>query len=179
MHPLEFEGKRPGVVVLHSTVRHTIRQPAGVEGKPEKAFGLKLARRGYVAICPRCFLWTSDLSTSYQQHVDAFRARHPKSRGMARMLYDAVAAVDILAALPEVDVDRLGAVGHSLGAKEVPLPGCIRPTNSGRQSVAKEESARPVPIGMQRGTLGRRFGKHRSTVNITNCWLWPRRGRFC
>jgi hypothetical protein len=38
---------------------------------------------------------------------------------MAKMLFDSVVAVDILAARPEVDPGRLGAVGHSLGAKEV------------------------------------------------------------
>ena len=38
---------------------------------------------------------------------------------MAKMLYDAVVAVDILCSLPEVDSQRLAAVGHSLGAKEV------------------------------------------------------------
>ncbi|MFH1268460.1 MAG: dienelactone hydrolase family protein, partial [Planctomycetota bacterium] len=108
-----------GVVALHSTVNHTIRQPAGVEGKPEKAFGLKMARRGYVVFCPRCFLWSSDLSIPYMEHVQRFRARHPGSKGMAKMLFDAVVALDVLAGLPEVDPKRLGAVGHSLGAKEV------------------------------------------------------------
>jgi hypothetical protein len=34
-------------------------------------------------------------------------------------LYDGLVAVDILAKLPMVDPNRLGAVGHSLGAKEV------------------------------------------------------------
>ena len=34
------------------------------------------------------------------------------------MLYDSLVAVDILAALPEVDAARIGCVGHSLGAKE-------------------------------------------------------------
>lgn len=38
---------------------------------------------------------------------------------MARMLYDALVATDILAAMPEVDAKRIGCVGHSLGAKEV------------------------------------------------------------
>jgi len=109
----------PAAIVLHSTNRLTIRQPAGVEGEPEKAFGLKLAQRGFVAICPRCFLWSDDLSISYQRHVEDFRARHPDSRGMAKMLYDAVVAVDVLCSLPEVDPERLAAVGHSLGAKEV------------------------------------------------------------
>ncbi len=109
----------PGVVALHSTVAHTIRQPAGVEGRPEKAFGLKMARRSYVAFCPRCFLWSNDPSIGYQEHVARFRARHPNSKGMAKMLYDAMVAVDVLASLPEVDSGRIGAVGHSLGAKEV------------------------------------------------------------
>jgi pimeloyl-ACP methyl ester carboxylesterase len=37
---------------------------------------------------------------------------------MAKMLHDATRAVDLLAARPEVDPRRLGAIGHSLGAKE-------------------------------------------------------------
>ena len=34
------------------------------------------------------------------------------------MLYDAMRGVDVLASLPDVDADRIGAIGHSLGAKE-------------------------------------------------------------
>jgi pimeloyl-ACP methyl ester carboxylesterase len=37
---------------------------------------------------------------------------------MAKMLNDAQCAVDVLASLPEVDPERIGALGHSLGAKE-------------------------------------------------------------
>ncbi|MCH8923175.1 MAG: dienelactone hydrolase family protein [Planctomycetes bacterium] len=117
--PLKIAGRVPGVVVLHSTVDHTIRQPAGVQGKPQKAFGLKLARRGMVAICPRNFLWDGKTDNKYTEHVRRFHRRHPKSKGMARMLHDAQVATDILAALPQVDPQRLGSVGHSLGAKEV------------------------------------------------------------
>ena len=119
LKPAKAQGRQPGVLALHSTVRHTIRQPAGVEGKPEKAFGLKMARRGYVTFCPRCFLWSDDLSIPYVKHVERFRARHPGSKGMAKMLYDAQVALNVLAGLAEVDPRRLGAVGHSLGAKEV------------------------------------------------------------
>jgi dienelactone hydrolase len=118
LKPARIERPCPGAVVLHSTVRHTIRQPAGLEGEPEKAFGLKLAQRGWITFCPRCFLWSEDLSIPYLQHVERFRAGHPGSRGMAKMLYDAIVAVDILAAQPEVDPRRLATVGHSLGAKE-------------------------------------------------------------
>ena len=119
LKPARAERPCPGVVVLHSTVEHTIRQPAGVEGLPEKAFALKLARRGCVAFCPKNFLWTGDAKIGYQQQAQRLRDRHPGSKGMAKMLFDAMVAVDVLVGLPEVDPERLGAVGHSLGAKEV------------------------------------------------------------
>lgn len=116
LKPALADGRRPGVVVLHSTVDYTIRQPAGLEGPAEKHFGLKLAQRGMVAFCPRCFLWHDE--ADYETQVARFKERHPESRGMAKMLWDAVRAVDVLVSLAEVDPARIGAVGHSLGAKE-------------------------------------------------------------
>src|SRR5262249_35084423 len=50
---------------------------------------------------------------------DWFARRHTGVKGMAKMLFDATRAVDLLANLSEVDPARLGAIGHSLGAKEV------------------------------------------------------------
>jgi dienelactone hydrolase len=110
---------RPGVVVFHSTVEHSIRQPAGVEGKPEKAFGLKLAERGFVTLCPRNFLWPDNHHIDTEKQTALFQNRHPNSKGMAKMLLDAQVAVDLLLSLPGVDRNRIGAIGHSLGAKEV------------------------------------------------------------
>ena len=59
LRPVEPVKNAPGVVVFHSTVNHSIRQPAGVEGVKEKAFGLALAKQGFIAICPRNYLWTN------------------------------------------------------------------------------------------------------------------------
>jgi pimeloyl-ACP methyl ester carboxylesterase len=103
-------------VALHPTTAETIEPIAGVVGEPRQHLGLALAQRGFVVICPRCFLW-QDVK-NYQEAVDRFRERHPQTLGMHKMLYDAQRALDILAALPEVDAERIGAVGHSLGAKE-------------------------------------------------------------
>jgi dienelactone hydrolase len=116
--PAGAVGRLPGVVVLHSTVDYTIRQGAGLEGPPEAAWGLKLAERGMVAICPRCFLWTGNGKPNYLARVEEHKRRHPLSRGIAKMLYDAQRAVDLLCGLKEVDPERIGAAGHSLGAKE-------------------------------------------------------------
>ncbi len=119
LRPAEPQGLRPGVVVFHPTVNCSIREPAGLEGRPETAFGLNLARRGYVAFCPRNFLWSDNRTLAIDKELPRFRVRHPRSKGMAKMLFDGLVALDILAGLPGVDPKRLGAVGHSLGAKEV------------------------------------------------------------
>lgn len=115
----EGEGRgRPGAVVLHSTVDYTIRQPAGLEGPEDKFIGLHLARRGYVTFCPRNYLWQYGRAGKLTEAVDWLRKRHPGVTGMAKMLFDAVRAVDVLASQPDVDPKRIGAIGHSLGAKE-------------------------------------------------------------
>ena len=112
----KFPGARPGIVALHSTTNKTIDEIAGVDGRESRHLGMGLARRGFVVICPRCFLW-QDVA-SLPEAVDKFRQRHPDALGMHKMLYDARRAVDILAAQPGVNPQRIGAVGHSLGAKE-------------------------------------------------------------
>ena len=108
--------KRAGIVALHQTTNASIDEVAGVSGPDSMQIGLKLAKRGFIVFCPRCFLWQNakDLNDAVAKH----RERHPKSLGMAKMLYDAVRGVDVLESLPDVDAKRIGAVGHSLGAKE-------------------------------------------------------------
>ena len=118
IRPIKVNRPLPGVVVLHSTVDYTIRQGAGLEGDPAAHWGLKLAERGFVAICPRCFLWEDGAPPNLQGAVARHQRRHPNTRGMAKMLYDARRALDVLTTLPEVDPNRLAAAGHSLGAKE-------------------------------------------------------------
>lgn len=109
--------KRAGIVALHQTTNASIDEVAGVSGPDSMQIGLKLAKRGFVVFCPRCFLWqdAKDLNDAVAKH----RERHPQSLGMAKMLYDAMRGVDVLESLPDVDAKRIGAVGHSLGAKEV------------------------------------------------------------
>ena len=118
LHP-EPLGQQPraALVVLHSTTTDTIDEVAGVRGRESRALGLKFARQGFVVFCPRCFLW-QDASLDYHEAVARFQSRHPGTLGMRKMLSDAQCAVDVLASLPQVDPQRIGAAGHSLGAKE-------------------------------------------------------------
>lgn len=109
--------RRPGLIALHATTDRTNEPIAGVGGRDDEQLGLKLAMQGFVVICPKNFLWQD--AKSLNDAVAQFRQRHPGTLGMQKMLYDAQRATDILASLANVDSERLGAVGHSLGAKEV------------------------------------------------------------
>ena len=114
-------------MVLHPTVDHSILEPAGVEGTADRGAGLalELARRGMVAFCPRAI--SSGATTAHSSSPSSCRYSAggiPASKGMAKMLFDARMAVDILAGLPVVDPARLGAVGHSLGQGGA-LPGGV------------------------------------------------------
>ena len=116
--PLQSQGKRPGAIVFHTTTPESIRQPAGLADVPEKHFGLALARRGFVAFCPRNFLWPETTKMAAQEETRRFRQRHPRAKGMAKMLFDGQVALDILSARADVERSRIGCIGHSLGAKQ-------------------------------------------------------------
>lgn len=109
--------KLAAIVALHQTTEATIDEIAGVSGRDSMQIGRKLAETGFVVICPRCFLWQD--AASLNDAVGQHRKRHPTTTGMAKMLYDAQRATDIVAGLDIVDPNRIGAIGHSLGAKEV------------------------------------------------------------
>ena len=115
-HPLEKDKRLPAIVAMHPTTTENIDEIAGLLGRDSRATGLRLAELGYVVLCPRCFLWQD--ATDYNQAVANYRQRHPHSLGMAKMLYDAQRAVDVLESLSYVDPRAIGAMGHSLGAKE-------------------------------------------------------------
>ncbi|NLC55938.1 MAG: dienelactone hydrolase, partial [Armatimonadetes bacterium] len=117
LFPAVVRDRVPGVVVLHQTTEATIREPAGLEGPESLHFALKLARRGFAAFAPRCFVW----QYRDRDYLDAVRwlaQRQPGVRGLAKMLHDARRALDVLQSLPFVDGERLGAIGHSLGGKQ-------------------------------------------------------------
>ena len=116
--PARIRGRAPGAIVFHTTTPESIRQPAGLSDVPEKHFALALARRGFVTFCPRNFLWPDTTRMAAQEETRRFRERHPRARGMAKMLFDGQVALDILAARTDVDPRRIGCIGHSLGAKE-------------------------------------------------------------
>ncbi len=108
----------PGIVAMHSTSDSQMLGIAGVEEGRIVAFGYKLAKQGFVVFCPQCYLWHNKGEWDGEQQTTLFTDQHPESKGMAKMLFDAQRAVDVLVSLAEVDTSRIGCMGHSLGAKE-------------------------------------------------------------
>lgn len=107
--------KYPAIVAFHGTNSRTFDKLVGLAEKPERHMGLRLAKQGFVVICPENFLWEKD---SYKASTEAVLKHHDSSKGMAVMLADGMRAVDVLLARDDVDANRIGAYGHSLGAKE-------------------------------------------------------------
>ena len=118
LKPERIHEPLPGIVALHSTSDNQMLGIAGVEEGRIVAFGYKLAKQGFVVFCPQCYLWHNKGEWNYEQQTTLFTDQHPESKGMAKMLFDAQRAVDILVSLDEVDTSRIGCMGHSLGAKE-------------------------------------------------------------
>jgi hypothetical protein len=108
--------KRPAVVVFHQTTSDTLKEPAGLGKNPSLALGLHLVRRGYVVLCPQCFIMKDG---GARAQVEVLAKRWPGWTGLGKMTFDASRCVDFLESLPFVDAGRIGCIGHSLGAKQV------------------------------------------------------------
>jgi hypothetical protein len=108
--------KRPAMVVFHQTTSDTLREPVGLGKKPPLALGLHLVKRGYVVLSPQCFIMKGG---GARAQAAAVAERWPGWTGLGKMTFDASRFVDFLETLPYVDANRIGCIGHSLGAKEV------------------------------------------------------------
>lgn len=108
--PTGCTGKRPAMLCLHQTINIGKDEPVGLGKQDSKAQALHLVKRGYVCLAP-------DYPSFGEYQYDfkaAFKAGLYQS-GTMKAIWNNMRAVDLLQSLPEVDADRIGAIGHSLG----------------------------------------------------------------
>jgi len=110
--------KKPGVVVFHQTVDAGKEEPVGHEGRPSLHFGPDLARRGYVILAPDSICAGERIGPASAFDTRPHYVSYPSLSALAKMIQDGRRAIDVLQSLPEVDTDRIGTIGHSLGAEE-------------------------------------------------------------
>jgi dienelactone hydrolase len=108
--PKGLAGKAPAVLCLHQTTAIGKGEPAGLGGRPTLRYADELARRGYVCLAP-------DYPSfgEYRYDFSAAAAAGRYVSGSMKAVWNNVRAIDLLESLAEVDADRIGCIGHSLG----------------------------------------------------------------
>ena len=113
--PLGLTGKAPGIVALHGTFAQGKGRAAGLVDNPDKAYLDHLCRRGYVVAAPDHFVAGHRIPPEGPYETGRFHQKHPEWTAVGKFTYEHSIAIDLLQSLPEVDPDRIGALGHSLG----------------------------------------------------------------
>ncbi len=104
------KGKRPAMLCLHQTVGVGKDEPVGLDKQESKHQALHLVRRGYICLAPDY--------PSFGEYPFDFGAAFREGRfqsGTMKAIWNNMRAVDLLQEMQEVDPERMGAIGHSLG----------------------------------------------------------------
>ena len=130
------EKPAPGIAVWHQHAGqyHLGKsEPAGLAGDPMHHTGAALAREGYVVLCPDalCFEERQDPSGRLKGgHYERYEFLRYVVDGKCmawKNILDMRRAVDVLVSRPEVQKDRLGCYGHSMGSTHTWLVGPWEP----------------------------------------------------
>ncbi len=104
--PKNITGKAPAILALHQTYQLGKEEPVGKSGLLNRNYAQELAERGYVVIAP-------DYPGFGDYMIDVYAMGYES--GTMKGIWNHVRCVDLLQSLPEVDPERIGAIGHSLG----------------------------------------------------------------
>lgn len=103
----EKSHKLPAVLCLHQTNGALgAKEPVGLGGNVNLHYAKHLAERGYVILAPDY--------PSFGEYPFDF-AKSDFGSGTMKAIWNNRCAVDLLQSLDEVDGDRIGCIGHSLG----------------------------------------------------------------
>lgn len=111
--------KTPAVLCLQQTTNAGKDEPAGISGDPNLHYALHLAQRGYIVLAPDY--------PSFGEHKYDFAPEHGYASGSMKAIWDNIRAVDYLVSLPQVDADRIGCIGHSLGGHNALFTAAFEP----------------------------------------------------
>ncbi|MEZ6056198.1 MAG: alpha/beta fold hydrolase, partial [Planctomycetaceae bacterium] len=104
-HPLA-DTPRPAMLALHPTGKLGKRIVGGDGPRTNRAYGIELAQRGYIVLCPD---YPSFGDYPYDFNADNYQS------GTMKGIFNHMRCVDYLQTLSMVDPQRIGVIGHSLG----------------------------------------------------------------
>jgi len=97
----------PAILALHQTAAHGKKDVSGEAGTPpNRGYAKELAQRGYVVLAP-------DYPSFGDYPCDFKNGKF--ASGTMLGIFNHMRGIDLLQARDEVDPDRIGVVGHSLG----------------------------------------------------------------
>ncbi|MCA9027561.1 MAG: alpha/beta fold hydrolase [Planctomycetaceae bacterium] len=106
--PNDLTDRASAMLCLHQTVPIGKDEPAGLGGKPNLHYAHELANRGYVCLVP-------DYPSFGEDAFDFEAAADRWQSGSMKAIWNNIRSIDYLETLPEVNPDRIGVIGHSLG----------------------------------------------------------------
>ena len=104
---LAAKTKLPAMIALHPTGSLGKRIVAGEGPRGNRQYGLELARRGYVTVCPDY--------PSFGDYADYDFESDRYESGSMKGIFNHMRCVDLLEQMVCVDANRIGVIGHSLG----------------------------------------------------------------
>jgi dienelactone hydrolase len=104
------DGKMPAMLCLHQTIKIGKGEPVGLGGKESLHYALHLVQRGYICLVPD-YPSFGDYDYDFQA---AFK-RGDYASGSMKAIWNNMRAIDYLQSLPDVDGEKIGVIGHSLG----------------------------------------------------------------
>jgi len=104
--PHDLKGPAPAMLCLHQTTPLGKGEPAGLGGKTNLHYAHELAGRGYVTLAP-------DYPNFGDYRVDVYERGYASAT--MKGIRNHIRAVDLLSSLPQMDRQRIGVIGHSLG----------------------------------------------------------------
>jgi dienelactone hydrolase len=112
-------GKRlPAMLTLHQTTPLEKKEVAGEGGLPNLAYAKELAQRGYVVLAPD---YPSLGDYAYDFHQSKYAS------GTMLGIFNNIRGIDLLQARGDVDPQRIGVIGHSLGGHNAMFVGAFDP----------------------------------------------------
>lgn len=114
----DLQRPRPVVIVPF----YDVDTPAGRNlsghhflGMGVDSYAYMAVQKGYIAVAIRWF--GESYGEWYSEAVANLKLRHPHCTGLGKWVWDTHRLLDYLYTRPEVDRDRIGIIGHSLGGK--------------------------------------------------------------
>ena len=105
--PKKLSRPAPAMLCLHQTTAAGKGSPAGLDGRPTLHYAHELAERGYVCVVPD---YPSFGDYDYEfDHSKTYRS------GSMKAIWNNIRAIDVLDTRADVDRQRIGCIGHSLG----------------------------------------------------------------